>query len=313
MKRILSKSYYKLLPILVALLAASSVKAEYITASSNHLSHHLGLSGSFAEANRITAKQTSVINAVGWDAALSASYEMSYRTWFWGFGLEASWQQINDRLDHFIDMQQRVDIDGEQLSYQYVYTDYRERAKTFDISIPIYLGKSFNRVYTMVGFRFDIPVKARYDVTNSMYTQGVYPWSITPVVTTPNNDFSSLGFYSEQQYQYTKNYEKGLHITPFMEVGYEVFHADRVQMRAGAYAALAIPLLNVNRVALSDYSSIDTNPSTQNVENLQKNIGWNPLAHSDKYLTTPTQLEVGIKLSFLFNVTTQSGKCMCTP
>ena len=311
MRRILSKSYYKLLLIFVAFVASPSLKAEYVSTSSDRLTHYLGLSLSGAEANRITAKQTSVINGAGWDAAVAASYEMSYRTWFWGFGLEASWQQINDRLDHFIDMQQRVDIDGEQFSYQYVYTDYLERAKTFDISIPIYLGKSFNRVYTMVGFRFDIPVKARYDVTNSMYTQGVYPWSITPVVTTPGNDFSSLGFYAEQQYKYAKQYDKELHLTPFVEVGYEVLRSAKVNIRTGAYAAFAIPISNKTRMVLSDYSSINTNPFTQNVQNMQQNIRWNPLAYSDKYLATPSQLEVGVKLSFLFNVTAHPGKCMC--
>lgn len=313
MKRIRSKSYYKLFILFIGLLATPCIKAEFVATSDNRLTHYLGLSISGAEANRIASQDSLVTNKAGWDAAFSATYEMNYRTWFWGFGLGLSLQQVNDVLNPFIDALPRVDVDGENLSYQYVYTAYREQAQTFNLSVPVYFGKYFNRVYALLGLRFDVPLDAQYDVAASMYTQGVYPWSITPVVSTLDNDFSSLGFYPEQKYQYANPYEESMYLSPFIEVGYEFLRAKKVKMRAGAYLAYAIPILNTKRVALADYSAINTNPRTQNVVNMQQNIRWNPLACADKYASAPCKLEAGVKLSVLFNVTAIPGKCMCIP
>lgn len=294
-------------------LLASPLKAELVATSDNRLTHYLGVSLSGAEVNRIAAWDSPISNKAGWDVAFAATYEMRYHTWFWGLGLGLSLQQVNDELDPFTDALPRVDIDGAKLSYQYVYTAYQEKTQTFNLSVPVYFGKYFNRVYTLLGIRFDIPLNAQYDVTASIYTQGVYPWSITPVVTTPNNDFSSLGFYPEQKYQYANQYEETLRLTPFFEVGYEFLRSKRVNMRVGAYLAYAIPVSTVDRVTLADYSAINTNPRKQNVENMQQNIRWNALTASDYYENAPGKLEAGVKLSVLFNVTAIPGKCMCLP
>jgi hypothetical protein len=61
-------------------------------------------------------------------------------------------------------------------------------------------------------------------------------------------------------------------------------------------------------VAISDYSAVDCNPKTQNQQNLEQNIRWNPIGRSDKYLATEYKLEVGAKITMLFYV---PGKKIC--
>lgn len=312
MKRMLLKSYYKIL--LLASLCCTSLwlnAQEGVYVSSSRPSSYLGLSIAGGEANRIATKTSPVNNQSGWVADISCYYEFHHRSWLWGIGLGLAFDNVNDTVATFTDSFLRNDIDGEMVDYQYVYTSYRERQRMMNVTIPIYVGVNINHIYAILGARIDIPMETRYDVDATMYTQGVYPWSITPVASKGINDFSSLGFYREQPYTYSNEYEGYMHITPFAEVGYEFLTTSKINMRAGAYVAYAIPVIKSEKVALADYSAVNTNPHTQTLENLKEKISWNPLALSDKYTSLPYKLEVGVKLSVQFNVTVRGGKCMC--
>lgn len=314
MKRTLLRSYYKALLLVLGLSFASWVNAqsEYYAVSSNKLTHYLGLSIGGGEANRIRINTDALRNKAGGAASFAFHYEMQYRSWMWGLGVEGAFQHLHDQVLPFSDSFARRDMDGDEVNYAYVYTAYGEKSQTANLRIPIYFGKSFSKVYTLIGVRLEIPIWSQYSLAADMYTQGTYPWSITPVISEGINDFSSLGFYPTKTYTYASTYEEKLHITPFVEVGYEFFRTDKVNMRVGAYGAYAIPMnSSAERISLVDYSHIDTRPQTQTQANMEKNIRWNPLADSDKYLSAPHRLEVGVKLTILFNVTADNHKCMC--
>lgn len=279
--------------------------------SSNKLTHYLGLSIGGGEANRIRINTDALRNKAGGAASFAFHYEMQYRSWMWGLGVEGTFQHLHDQVLPFSDSFTRLDMDGDEVNYAYIYTAYGEKSQTANLRIPIYFGMNFSKVYTMIGVRLEIPIWSQYAVVADMYTQGTYPWSITPVVSDGINDFSSLGFYPTNTYTYVNTYEEKLYIAPFIEVGYEFFRTDKVNMRVGAYAAYALPIVTGEKVPLADYSAIDINPRTQNLENLKQQIRWNPLVQSDKYPDTPYKLEVGVKLTMLFNVTADNHKCMC--
>lgn len=313
MKRTLLRSYYKALLLLLGLSFASWVNAqsEYYAVSSNKLTHYLGLSIGGGEANRIRINTDALRNKAGGAASFAFHYEMQYRSWMWGLSVEGTFQHLHDQVLPFSDSFTRLDMDGDEVNYAYIYTAYGEKSQMANLRIPIYFGMNFSKVYTMIGVRLEIPIWSQYAVVADMYTQGTYPWSITPVVSDGINDFSSLGFYPTNTYTYVNTYEEKLYIAPFIEVGYEFFRTDKVNMRVGAYAAYALPIVTGEKVPLADYSAIDINPRTQNLENLKQQIRWNPLVQSDKYPDTPYKLEVGVKLTMLFNVTADNHKCMC--
>lgn len=296
----------------LSLAAYANAQSEYYSVSSNKLTHYLGIALGGGEANRLQLRNEAIKNKAGAAAAFALHYEMQYRSWMWGFGLEGAYQLLMDQANAFSDGFDRLDIDGEMVNYEYVYTSYKETTNTAHLRIPLYVGKRFKGVYTMLGVRFEIPLMARYRVATTMHTQGTYPWSISPIVSDEINDFSSLGFYPKQEYAYADTYSEKMHIAPFVEVGYEFYRTDKVNMRVGAYGAYALPLSKMaDRKPLADYSSIDTNPKTQTQANMEQHIAWNPLADSDKYLSAPHRLEVGVKLTMLFNVTVENHKCMC--
>lgn len=310
MERKQSKSYYKFLVLLVGLVCAQWAKANYYSVSENRLSHYLGMSVSGGFINRIGNTNKQLHGELGGAAHFALHYEMQYRKFFWGVALETAFLNINSRTA-FKDTCPRIDIDGDDYSYQYVYTSYREKDMIANFNIPIYAGMKFGQVYASLGVRFTIPLWAQYTMNSSMYTQGVYSWNIEPIVSTPNNDFSSLGFYPEKDYAYKNLYEESLHIAPFVEVGYEFYRTDKVNMRVGGYVSYALPIASFDKKPLVDYSNVDTNPHTQNQLNMEQNIQWNPMVLSDKYLSMVGQLELGAKLTMLFNVTKKGGKCMC--
>lgn len=306
-----SRSYCKLLLLVAALLCGQTTKAEeeYFSTAQNTLSHYLGISIGGAECNNLDNTDVSIKHHMGWDAALALRYEMQYRTWFWGLGIEAAFQNLSNTTS-FADSTQRVDIDGDIFNYQYIYTSFMEKDWLANISVPLYVGKYFSKVYATLGLAVEIPLWAQYTTQTDMYTQGVYPWSITPIVSEGGNDFSSLGFYPTQQYTYTANYDELICLVPFVEIGYDFLHTEKINLRLGAYASYAIPVAAPKMVAISDYSAVDCNPKTQNQANLQKNIRWNPIRLSDKYLATQYKLEAGIKFTVLFNLP-EHVDCMC--
>ena len=310
MGRIQLRSYYRLLIILVGLACASILKAELRSISQNALVHYLGLSIGGGECNNLGTTRIPVSHKVGGTAALAFHYEMQYRTWFWGVGLEGRWQMLNNATA-FTDSTWRVDIDGDSLNYQYVYNSFKERDMIANIGIPIYVGKQFSKVYALVGLRIDIPIWAKYTFNTNMHTQGIYSWSISPIVSDGINDFSSLGFYPAKDYTCTDTYQDQLYLTPFVELGYDFLHTENVNMRVGAYASYAIPLSVSDKLPLADYSAIDSNPNTQNQQNMEQHIRWNSLMESDIYSQRAYKLEVGLKLTMLFNVTVKNNKCMC--
>lgn len=283
----------------------------YRSISNNKTTHYLGFSIGGGEVSRIAIHNNALKNKAGGGASFALHYEMQYRTWFFGLGLEGAYQHLHDQVFGFSDSLPRVDIDGDMLLYEYVHTAYQEKNHIASLRIPLYFGKNFGGVYTLLGVSFEIPIKAQYNVATTMFTRGTYPWSQVPIVSEGTNDFSSLGIYAQQDYTYIDEYEADVHIIPFIEVGYEFYRTDRVNMRVGAYAAYALPIVTGEKVPLADYSAIDINPRTQNLESLKQQIRWNPLVQSDKYPDTPYKLEVGVKLTMLFNVTVDNSTCMC--
>ncbi|MGM9831086.1 MAG: hypothetical protein ACI3Z5_03595 [Paludibacteraceae bacterium] len=291
---------------------AKPAYAEYYNVMTGKAHHYLGVSVGGGEANNLSGKPL-VAHQAGGAANLRLNYEVQWRNWIFGLGVEAQYQYLRDTVAQFMDTEMRVDIDGEQVEYGYGYTSYHEHSHNMNVAVPVYFGYNFKHgIYALTGATFSIPLYSEYNTMAQMFTQGDYGWDIEPVRSEGNNDFSVLGYYPEQSYSQRAHYSDFMRVAAMLEIGaWLPVEAKKTKIRMGLYGMYGFRLGTSQQLDLADYSAIDKNPFTQTQSNLQQNIRWNPLNQSKTYITLPGNLEVGLRLTLLFDVTVQKSICRC--
>lgn len=277
--------------------------------------NYLWLSVAGGEANNLNYGSV-VKTKPGAGADLGLGYELQLGSFLFGVGLEANYQWLHDQMDSYLESYPRFDREGEQVLYGYYHQPYNQVDQLIQLAVPVYVGGHFgDYVYALVGASIDIPVYNRYQVSTQMLTQGTYAWSIEPVRTQGINNFTSYGFYPAADYLYKASYKDKMSVHARAELGSFIPLEDvrKVQLRVGAYCSYGFRLGTTNSRNLMNLSQVDLSPQTQTQANLQQNIAWYPLNTSNLYTKLPHNLEVGLKLTVLFNVDTYIAPCHCTP
>ena len=291
-----------------------AAQAQGYSTASNKVRHFVGLQARVGEANSVqTTKQRLVQNKAGAAASLGFVYELSFRHWLFGIGLDGTYHHLNDYIPSFTDAFSRTDRNGENVRYEYVYNRYAQQNHVAMLSIPIHIGYDIGQwAYLLVGGQIALPLWSQYEVGTNLYTQGIYPWSIEPIRSEGENDFSYLGYYPDQSLSYRATYADYLRAGVSLEAGgYLPIAKPDIRLRLGAYARFDWRIGDNPRHPLADYTAVDTQPATQSQENLLQTLSFHALTTSSAYAALPLNMEVGIRLTCLFDATIEPKICHC--
>lgn len=312
-----SKLYAKYYALGVLCCISLTAQAQRYSMSNHKVQHFVGLRIGTGEANNIHVGKTNMVeNDAGVAAGLGFVYELYFRKWSFGLGIDGHYQYLNDHIQAFSDIFPRTDINGEQVMYEYAYNMYRQSNHVAMVSVPFYIGRDCGQwAYIHVGGRFSIPLWSHYSVKTDMYTQGNYVWDILPVRSEGENDFSAMGYYPNQPITYESTYTDYMQIGTYLEVGGYLPLPDEskksVRLRLGVYGNVNWRIGTFSGGRIADYSAVDTNPHTQSLNNLKNMVRYHALTTTDAYSALPLNLEVGIRLTCLFNVTGNHEECRC--
>lgn len=305
-------------------------RSAYSTYADRKPRHYLGISFGGGEANNLT---DTIKHLGGAGAGLGLHYEVQCRSWIFGMSLEAQYQYLRDRVNPFTDEENSLRIYNvvdpawptpfqDSVSYKYEYSDYLETSHHGSVALSVYGGKEFiNAMYLLLGAKLTIPIPVitSYHAKVALRTSARYSWAI--------EDLRDLGLFQEDElHDYgvfdEKTYQKPIlsssdyiRIAPFIELGYNIpLPSDKTRMRVGVYGTYGFRLGKNPKNQLADYTAVkrEWGRDIQSPEMLQETIQWNPLNQSDRYATLPHNLEIGAKLTILFDVTTQKQICHCT-
>ena len=335
--------------VLLLLLYAVYGQAEpvYHTYTGRKAAHYLGVSFSGGEANNISVPASDSVKHKGGAALnLGLQYEINYASWIFGLGVEVQYQYLRDKVvTPFSDEEGRSytvvespwPVFQDSVRYTYQYADYMEMGHNGSAAFSLYIGKEFmETVYFLVGAKLTLPISTAYNVRASLSTRARYEEGIESIEISEENGFTveqvhAYGIFDEQTYSYKSTYKDHIRIAPFVEIGYNVpVPFLKTRMRIGLYGAYGFRFGNTLGNRLADYSMVEKGwgvageqyttdsdngmvsiTGQQSADMLQNTLRWNPLIQSVKYTSLPHNLEIGAKLTFLFDVTQRKKLCRC--
>ncbi len=324
----LQRLFVSLLCLLLAgNICAQADHSSYRTYAGRLPRHYLGISLGGGEANNIT---DTVKHLGGAGAGIGLHYEVQYRSWIFGISLEAQYQYLRDRLQNpFTDTEDALRVYDiiepgwpvfqDSIAYKYEYSDYLETGHHGSVAFSVYGGKEFsNAMYLLLGVKVTMPVLTSYRANATLRTSARYSWAIEDLRDLglfQEDELHDYGVFDEHTYQKpTLSYSDYIRIAPFVEWGYNIpLPADKTKMRVGVYGTYGFRLGENPKNPLANYDKVkrEWGRNIQSTQMLQETIQWTPLAHSDRYASLPHNLEIGAKLTILFDVTMQKQICHC--
>lgn len=297
--------------VLLILLNVSVVStAQYRTHHSGVESGvNLSLGGGMTMSNtHWQASAPTIEDLAGSEAHIAVGYELS-RDWFvFGFGVGVDYDYTCQRIDSMTDLFDRLDREGDAITYAYRYSDYTDSQQRLLVSIPVYIGAHIGEyMYLQVGAEVTLPVTARHKTQTILQTTGTYKRFIHTIENAPTYGYYAPAGYSKQGgYQDSRCY-----IAPMGEIGANFRLNKTVSMRVGVYAAYHFPLGAWGRTALIDYSRVDINPQTQTEADLRENIIFHavPTAANDKKRSE--YWTIGVKWTCRFVFPKRTSVCRC--
>ena len=274
--------------------------------------HYIGVSVAGAEAN-LLAPKTDIRTRIGGGANGMLNYELHHHGFIFSLGLKAQYQYTCNTLDQYVDAFDRMDRNGQAVQYQYVYSGWKENNSDIRLTVPVQFGYEYEQYfYGLLGAQFSLSMSDMRATTATMHTQGLYAWSIEPILTSAVNDFTSFGFYPEAQYASAGSVSERQWVSVSLELGsYIPLSTRRVRLRAGLYADYAFRLGKKENRSLCDYSKVDANPRTQNQPDLQANLYQQSIFDSNLIKSSVGNMEIGVRFTALIDVTITTKRCMC--
>ncbi len=261
--------------------------------------------------------------ALGGEGQFALSYEVLHNGFFFSFGIGMDYRMSRYKLaDGMVDAFATQDRDGHDIIYRYVYSNYRETQQTVSATVPVWFGYRIkDKIYFAFGAKLAMPVWNNYRTKTDLYTEGIYPNLIEYV----SRNVPSYGFYPTAEYEGKGTYKAPtLSVSPMAEVGGFFRIVPGFSCRIGAYVEYAIPVMGKYATGdIVDYSAVDRNPQTQNMENLNQTIRFNSVMDSHVNVSATAHagenlfkgfsqyLSFGIRATFRFNVTRTPSVCMC--
>ena len=312
--------------------------------------HYLGISLGGGEANNFGKADTligSVKHLGGAGAGFGLHYEVQQCSWIYGISLEAQYQYLHNRLSPFSDYDSENDSIRvynvsdpnlwpepfqDSVVYKYAHSYYSETSHHGSVAFSIYGGKELTEdIYLLLGVKVTIPIQSWYHVQDSMSTSARYTWAIEDLKDMGmlnDDELHDYGVFGKEEYTYRSKYREYARIAPFIELGYNIpLRANKTKMRVGVYGTYGFRLGKSPKRPLVDYSSPNLDKEWgreiyndngqkigghQSTQMLQEAIKWNPVTQSKWYTSLPHNLEVGAKLTILFDVTTEKKVCNCS-
>lgn len=299
---------------LLLLVVVMPVRAEYRSSMSRTPRHYISLSMGAAEASNMGG-EASVRHLIGAGTNLHIGYEMQVSGFSVGIGVEGQYQYLRDTITNFSQSFRRVDRAGTSVQYEYLYSQFHEQDHVLMVALPIYVGYTIkNMVYFTLGAQLALPVWTNLHSTADMYTQGKYDFGIGPANSIQNEDFVSYGYYPVAGYSYQSTYKEAMRLNAMLEVG-AYLPLDKsiknLRVRLGVYGIYGMRLGDYPSLDLVDYSAVDINPQTQTQANLRENLAFRPIGSSSINKGWMPNLEVGIRATFLIDVTVNHEPCHC--
>ena len=311
MEHIQQKRFIRPLFVCVLLFAIQTVQAEYFNPVTDRARHYIGFSLSGGESNNL--KQNTVEMYAGAAAAFDFRYEVDYHHFLFGIGLGAQYQCLNDGISEFKDVFERADNEGEMHKYAYNYKPYEQHSTMINVELPISLGYNFATYgYCLVGAKITLPLQSSFSVQTDMYTSGAYPWGVESFNSSKTTDLTQYGFFEQYHYSQKADYKEPLRFSVHAEIGgllpFDNLGAHR--LRIGAYVDLGFRTGSYEPVTLVDYTEVEKVPIITDQSMLADRLRFNSLVVSDKYSRLPKTLEVGLRLTWLVDVTINNEKCL---
>jgi len=284
-----------ILSVLVLLAGMSAAAPRY---SKGGVTHWLGLSLTGVEATPVLGKTEAYAKAGG-GAQAELLYELHKGHFFFNAGLGADYIVTNTALDAYADAFPRVDFMGEDVLYRYVYSDMRERQTQIRLVVPVQFGYRFGKwVYVGLGAAARIqPLVNTTSTTARMLTEGEYERFIQPIRNAPAYDYRPEADYAGKSKVRSATNELAVEA----EVGARIPFRG-MQLRIGAYLGYDIPLQSYKSkradMTLIDYSE---DPA----------IRFNSMLDSPVLSSDPQRVRVGVRVTFLLDVTRTPSSCMC--
>lgn len=297
--------------LLLIVVGVQSLYAEYFNPVTDRARHYVGLTISGAESNNLAQNTVSMLP--GYAASLGLRYEVDYHHVLFGLGIGAQYQVINDKQDVFADEFFRSDKEGEEYLYAYCYNTYVQRSSLINIELPISVGYNFATYgYFLVGLKLTLPIKASYTTQTDMFTTGFYPWAEETYRSSNTTNLTTYSLFPTERYEQTAAYKESFRTQFNFEIGgfLPIDRSDYNRLRLGVYADLGLRMGTYQPTTLVDYSQVHKVPFITTQQQLADLIRFNPLLNSDKYTRLPKTLEVGIRLTWLIDVTISKEKCL---
>lgn len=345
----------KLFVSTICLLLACNICAQeddgrsYNTYAGRKPRHYLGISLSGGEANNL-GKTDTLIGTIkhlgGAGAGFGLHYERQQCSWIVGFSVEAQYQYLRDRLNHFTDQPSQdsariyniidplwPDAFTDEYSYTYEHSHYIERGHYGSGAFSIYGGREITEdIYLLLGVKVTVSLQSWYHVLDSMSTSAsniVTQEDLKDMGAFNDDELHDYGVFGKEEYTYHNKYRDYVRIAPFVELGYNIpLRANKTKMRVGIYGTYGFRLGESDKKDLIDYEQVKRTwgrvgydmedekgniiKGVQSTQMLQETIKWNPVTQSKWYKSLPHNLEVGAKLTILFDVTTEKKVCNCS-
>lgn len=325
--------------VCVALLSAVlPVAAQRPAIRTSRPNHYLALSMQGGAALTLTdAEAVKIQSKTGGQAAVGLHYELRSRNFFLSLGAQLDWLQTAQAIDAgWSEGYLRSGYKGEAFTYNYRYSEFRETQRNVQVAPMLMLGGYLGKyVYLSGGVKLRLTMSNTYSSRFALTTDGVWSMFIHPI-----QNSTDYGFYPSAHYTSSGKDFQMLNqpvVAPVLEVGAKLpisTPSHRFGMRVGAYVEYGVPLrweamptayynpeaAMVGVPTLADYRKVRVLYSYQGVptpqtvmtqQNLHDHLHLNTLMNSEWLKRGAQNLEVGIKLTMLFNVTTPQHMCNC--
>jgi len=313
----------KIYIVVLFLVSALMAHAEYYNVLTTQTQSYVTMSFAGGIALNTTSADP-MTGEMGGNSMFSLSYELTKKRFFFNAGIGLDYMYTRMNIMAFADEYQRIDRDGDQIKYRYMYDNYKEGDHQLIVTIPLQFGWRFvEHAYLAAGLKIKLPVWGKYATIADMYTEGEYARFVQPI----SQNVPEFGYYPQAQYVGGGYYDwVSVDLAPNFEIGMIWPFENNVSLRVGAFCEYAIPVVKIHDMDydLLDYSKVDINPLTQNQVDLQDHLQFNSvlfshfnesvLKHSnDPLLKTAVaqNLLAGIRLTLRFNVTKVPQHCNC--
>jgi len=252
---------------------------------------------------------------IGADALFGIGYEIRKNNFIFNLGVQADFDYTRQQLGDFTESERRShDFENDAHTYNYRYSQYTDLQRNMQVAVPIGIGMYFpNRLYGIIGAKFVYSIWNDHSASALMSTDGQYDRYFQPIT-----DMPEYGFYPQDTYTYSGSATQEMKVGPTLEFGVRLpvySRSHRIGIRAGLYAEYLIPLVfgdySSKQVSLVDYSGVDKETYPQNQQQLKESIVFNSALNSTYLQHAAQNFSVGVKFTFLFNVTPVQHICNC--